>query len=533
MLKHLVLAPVLALGLAPSLRAQCLPVPLGDLRPQGLASMDRYGASVAINGSWCAVGAPGDVDLGAEAGAVYVFRWDGAAWSPPTKLHASDGAAGDHFGVSVSLSGDRLVVGAPDHQDQGQDAGAVYVFEDIPTFGWQQAMKLLSPPSFPGPRFGFSVDVEGDVLVVGSPSWFSPFSGLTEGTIHIYRLVGGIWQLEFQPPLSSGYTRYGHSVATDGEHVVFRDAWSVYIYSYAFDGQTWAPMAQALNAGGDWSNKSVDIDGTRLFAGSVYPDEVAVFGLVAGTWIKESTFTSPLASQGANCATPFAASLGYSLDYAGGRLILGSPCHVDPAGTTTGAVLVYQETPGGWAQVSQSFGQNDAYGSAVGIAPQGFTLAAELSDAAAPAAGNAQAFAFAPSATYCTAKPTTLPGCLTLMSSTGTPSAEDPSLFTLRAGPTPGAQVGILFWGKSGPASTPFHGGTLCVQSPVLRSSARKPGGNPGQCNGLYELSLAEIAAKDPGFAPGVQFNAQAWFRDPGNVFNSSLSDGLVFIVCD
>jgi hypothetical protein len=61
-----------------------------------------------------------------------MFRYDGTGWMEEAKLLASDGAEGDGFGYSVSLSGDTAVIGAYcDDNDNGADSGAAYVFEGV------------------------------------------------------------------------------------------------------------------------------------------------------------------------------------------------------------------------------------------------------------------------------------------------------------------------------------------------------------------------------------------------------------------
>ena len=75
---------------------------------------DSFGHDVAIAGSWIAVGAMRhDVAGKDQQGAVYLFRYDGSEWLEHAIITASDGDAGDQFGISVDLSGDTLIVGAP------------------------------------------------------------------------------------------------------------------------------------------------------------------------------------------------------------------------------------------------------------------------------------------------------------------------------------------------------------------------------------------------------------------------------------
>jgi len=93
------------------------------------AASDSFGRSVAVSGDTAVVGAVGDDDGGFTSGSAYVFTRSGATWSQQAKLTASDAAAQDFFGTSVSVSGDTAVVGADRDDDAGFDSGSAYVFE--------------------------------------------------------------------------------------------------------------------------------------------------------------------------------------------------------------------------------------------------------------------------------------------------------------------------------------------------------------------------------------------------------------------
>ncbi len=92
------------------------------------AAGDMFGVSVAISGDTAVVGAYHDDDNGADSGSAYVFVRSGSGWTQQAKLTASDGAAGDLFGVSVAISGDTAVVGAFYDDDNGADSGSAYVY---------------------------------------------------------------------------------------------------------------------------------------------------------------------------------------------------------------------------------------------------------------------------------------------------------------------------------------------------------------------------------------------------------------------
>ena len=93
------------------------------------AAGDDFGRSVSISGDYAIIGAYGDDDKGTNSGSAYIFKWNGTGWVQQQKLTASDGAANDWFGHSVSISGDYAIIGADDDDDKGSSSGSAYIFK--------------------------------------------------------------------------------------------------------------------------------------------------------------------------------------------------------------------------------------------------------------------------------------------------------------------------------------------------------------------------------------------------------------------
>jgi hypothetical protein len=127
----------------------------------------RFGFSVSLSGDRALIGAHRDTVSGVDKGSAYIFDFDGTNWVQTAKLTATDGASSDEFGTSVSLDGDRAVVGAPRRNEVGSRSGAAYVFE-FDGVGWTQSAKLAAGDGMANAYYGHQVKVAGDRIVVGA-----------------------------------------------------------------------------------------------------------------------------------------------------------------------------------------------------------------------------------------------------------------------------------------------------------------------------------------------------------------------------
>ena len=90
--------------------------------------LELFGISVSINGDTAIVGAAGDDAAGFNSGSAYIFTRSGTEWTQTAKLTADDAAAVDRFGDSVSINGDTVIVGAEGDDAAGPDSGSAYIF---------------------------------------------------------------------------------------------------------------------------------------------------------------------------------------------------------------------------------------------------------------------------------------------------------------------------------------------------------------------------------------------------------------------
>ena len=166
------------------------------LAATGGAAGDLFGAAVGLHDSLAVIGAPGrDTEAGADAGEAYLFSHDGMAWSQTQVLAATDGAAGDAFGVALAQQGPRVLIGAPGADiDSTADRGAAYLFGPEGTTPWVQQARLTAPSGVAGDWFGGATALNQTTALVGayladSPGWDG---GTVEnlGGAHVFRVFG-------------------------------------------------------------------------------------------------------------------------------------------------------------------------------------------------------------------------------------------------------------------------------------------------------------------------------------------------------
>ena len=125
-----------------------------------------------------------------DAGAVYVFEWDGTNWNEVQILTASDGEAGDRFGRSMALDGGRLIVGA--YGNDINTEGTAYVFEKV-LGAWQQTAQLTGSDSAIDDRFGRGVNIHGDRIIVGADRHAATALGNRSGAVYVFDFDGTTW----------------------------------------------------------------------------------------------------------------------------------------------------------------------------------------------------------------------------------------------------------------------------------------------------------------------------------------------------
>lgn len=172
-----------------------------------------FGVSLDLNEKTLVVGAPGEEDHGAA----YVFVWNGKGMKLQARLVASDAAAGDLFGRTVAISGERILVGALGDSHSGmRAAGSAYVFVRSGD-RWFEEQKLVPDRPRQQGAFGSSAILDGNTALISS---FIESTG--DGSVHAFQRQGRSWYQvqELSVPEASRGGGFGVRLALLGKSLI-------------------------------------------------------------------------------------------------------------------------------------------------------------------------------------------------------------------------------------------------------------------------------------------------------------------------
>ena len=307
------------------------------------AAEDRFGYSVSLDGDTLVVGSK--VEGFFPVGSAYVFTRSGTGWTEQAKLTASDGAAYDRFGYSVSVDGDTIVVGA---SGDGNDSGSAYVFTRSGTSWTEQAKLTASDPS-PDHRFGESVSLFEDTLVVGATR-HNIGSFYVTGAAYVFTRSGTSWteQAKLTASDPSPDDRFGESVSVDGDTIAVGasgDNFEGSTYVFTRSGTSWTEQAKLTasdGVSGDEFGWSVSLFEDRLVVGAPLndhngisdPGSAYVFTRSGTSWTEQEKLTASDAAAGDQ--------FGYSVAVGQTTVAVGAYERDGVNGSNSGAVYVFE-----------------------------------------------------------------------------------------------------------------------------------------------------------------------------------------------
>ena len=269
----------------------------------------EFGKSVTISGDYLIVGAPNeDYTPDAGVGAVYIYvqdQDDPSHWNQIHRLQHSDMFYGDKFGSSIaSIDGTRIFVGAPSKNDGTAFTGAVYVFDQdqYDPSKWNQVSKIST--NIHNSEFGKSVTISGDYLIVGAPNEdYTPDAGV--GGVYIYV------QDQDDPSHWNQIHRLQHSDMFYGDK---------------------------------FGSSIASIDGTRIFVGAPSKNDGTAFTGAVYVFDQDQDNPSKWNQVSKISTNNHNASFGYSLKAKDENIFIGDPSAPapDPTVSVVGAVYWYK-----------------------------------------------------------------------------------------------------------------------------------------------------------------------------------------------
>jgi hypothetical protein len=297
--------------------------------------------------------------------AAFPVEVDPLVWMENTELLASDGAGGDRFGFSVSISGSTALVGAPYKTVAGNAlAGAAYVFAQ--TGGvWAQVQELTPGDGQADAYFGTSVSISGSTALIGAPDKNVGANG-AQGVAYIFTQSGSTWSQTAELTASDGAAanKFGTSVAVSGSiaavGAIGKDIdypGQGAVYAFIQSGTSW-PQIQRLSVTASRSDdnfgNAVSVSGTTILVGAYHSGNTTLLNTGAAyVFEKIGTFwNSAIALVPATEAT--SQYYGTSVSISGTTAVVGAPGQkVGGSGSAEGAADVFTESGTTWTRVAE------------------------------------------------------------------------------------------------------------------------------------------------------------------------------------
>lgn len=332
---------------------------------------DQLGSSVAIDGDWALTGAPG-------AGLAHLLRRsdsDPSEWIFVVELSSGNGNASDLFGASVSLQNGMAVVGAPNDNTSGDQAGAVHLFAQDANNGdvWTKVKTLYADDAAAGANFGKSVKLKGQTLLAGATGADAAyvFQQHEGGSNNWGQLV------KLTPSDDLSGSEFGQSLDFNQQTAVVGAPNAGPGAVYAFDpANGWLETQKILPANGDAGDRfaqSISLEGSRLAVGAPADDDkgpnagaVYIFGKNQnGAFVQQNKILDVANGTHGD-------EFGYCVSMRGDYLAVGAPAD-DLRGKDAGAVHIFLREDGGWipmiALTQQGSRNSDYFGRSLQLQP--------------------------------------------------------------------------------------------------------------------------------------------------------------------
>lgn len=487
------------------------------LVPASAGALDGLGRAVAFDGSWAALGA-------SLARRVTMYSKVDVNWTEEVDL--APAAAGGGFGSALALDGDFLAVGAPFDDVDGADAGAVTLFE-FDGSNWLEGPTLRPTTPVVGRRFGTSLALDGDRLVVGAPG--DTIKGVG-GAAYLFENQNGLWtEVEELTASTGSIGGFGAAVAVDGDELLVGSPEASLVHPFFLDMGAWLERA-TLSTGviDDGLGFAVDLEGTTALIGAPFD---STFGeklgaaylaeLDMGAWSLVDTFR-------ATDGVP-KDSFGVAVDLDGVQFVVsssGAPI-AGSSGTLlpSGHAYLYRDDSGSFveqARLDPTVSESGMFfGRAIAASDNAILIGSAGSSANGILSGAVNVFRSGASQEEYGAGTPGTDGFVPRVSLVG--CAAPNTGFDIVVNDGIGGGLGLLVWSDQ-PAAFPILGGTLLVNVPILNQLPHQLGGSIGVGG---EGSFAFPASVANEGVAGFKFYMQAGYLDAEGPSGFSFSTGL------
>lgn len=337
---------------------------------------DRFGYAVDVSGDVAIIGAQEDENARSLTGAAFVYRFNGTKWIEQQKLYDPNGEIGDRLGNAVAIEGNLAVVCAEqDDNAKGQDAGSAFVFR-YNGANWVLEKQLIASDGKAFDRFGYSVAIDGDRIVVGARE--KDGIGTNSGGTYVFRYNGSQWVEEaiLQASDMASLDEFGSAVDIDGNTIMVgaqKDPVNIWnsgsVYVYRFNGTSWVETQRffaqpAVDLA--YFGASLSLDGDTVAVGAAQDDDyvisngaVHIFRFNGSQWVEAEKLFAPDPKRDA--------MFGQSVSLDGGTLVVGAPSNV----LRRGSAYVFKKMGDQWVPTRKVVGDapkdSDLFGCSVSV----------------------------------------------------------------------------------------------------------------------------------------------------------------------
>jgi hypothetical protein len=250
---------------------------------------DLYGNSVSISGDYIVTGSPKNDETASNAGSAYLYKkHDNGVITQIAQFQSNDPQEDDYFASSVALDGDYIVVGVPNEDINGTDAGGVYIFKRLSDDedDVKQLTRLYASNASDGDLFGTSVAIDGQYITVGAP--MNDATKDNAGSAYLFKMESddNITQIAtFQSDDADTNDTLGTTISIDGDYIVVgaygnddngTNSGSAYLFKRNSDdkddvNQTAKMLADDADTGDEFGN-AVSISGNYIAIGASLVD---------------------------------------------------------------------------------------------------------------------------------------------------------------------------------------------------------------------------------------------------------------------